>query len=204
MTRNILELKRLEKKISISKIAKEANISYSTVYRIFNNIIDKPTVADLKKISATLNIDHKSVMIEYNYLDNDTEENTFKAPIIKWENLSYHIPFEHEKTIPVTNTDLAITTTQPYCFATQLPSSKYRPLLFKDSVIICNINQDIRANDLILYFIDKKTPFIGKAKIIKNNLFIHSLDNESTEQVINCSINNTIIYYKIHSIHYNN
>ena len=54
MHQNIFELKRIEKKISISKIAKQTNLSYSTVYRILNNIIEKPSInqnlAEKKKI----------------------------------------------------------------------------------------------------------------------------------------------------------
>ena len=131
MKKNILELTRKEQKLSINTLAKQSDMSYSTVYRILNNSISKPKMSDLQKLSKSLKIDPETIMVEYNYLEKNSNTPFHNIPIIHWNNLTNYIPFEKNKNIPVTNSQNTILTEKPYCFATELTTSKYRPYFYK-------------------------------------------------------------------------
>tara|TARA_A100001015_G_scaffold129715_1_gene143917 strand:- start:10011 stop:10634 length:624 start_codon:yes stop_codon:yes gene_type:complete len=194
---NILESRRLEKKLSLSKISKLSNISYSTTYRIFNNMIEKPKLKELKKLTDILDINYQQLIHAYGYLDKREDSLFYQIPIINWNSLKHYIPFGKSEP-KILNKKESILSEEKNCFATEIPTNMYSPKLFKNDIVLCSTLKKIMHNDLILTFNKKTTSIeIAKYKNIKNNYFIHSLNPCSDQQIVEEKFAQNIVAYKI-------
>ena len=202
MKKNIIELIRKEQKLSIESLAKQSNMSYSTVYRILTNKIEKPKISDLQKLCNTLNINSESIMIEYNYLERNNKSTFHSTPVIIWDNLIKHIPFEKNKVVPVINTENTILTDKPYCFATELTTSKYKPYFYKKTIIVADTTNEPSHLNYMIYIDHDELPSIGQWKKINNKTFIHSLDPTIDKAIFQITKKDPLLYYKICEIHY--
>lgn len=182
MTLNILEEKRKLLKISIKKVATDTQLSYSTTYRIFNNIIQKPSLSDLKTIGNYLSINIPSLIQFYGY---SPLSETALIPILEWNQILSFQSILSNNDLPILNNNDSMNTHYEANFATRIPFNCFRPLLFKNNLIVCH-SQSLPTNHSLVLGLNLKENSLDiyEYKIKHKKIYLKSINPNNDHQIV--------------------
>ena len=182
----ILEYQRKKKNITFMQIAKQANVSYTLIYRLHTGKIKKPKPQLLEKISVILDINYDVLLTVSGYISSQNFDSApFSVPIVDFDFLYQAFPFSEFFQKELSDQINFSNSNYLNSFGIKIDHYLLKPYFSKNDIIICYPCQIPQKNSFFLFYEKNNQKIsVGKIKLIGSDIYIQSLDNQAMQSYI--------------------